>query len=197
MECMRQDLLSALLQGAITFLACPAAIRRTLVELPRDQVCLHTSAQDSPVSITRRSPQNDGPLELRRRELNRLGGRRQSVWRKHRSLVVALRRRYVHLPVVRNLRKTHPAETPIIFPFAIATMCAAMPVREPTIAGYRTTRTEQELCCTIFVDTLPSKNRATAPMPLAPVTMRSTFFLDATSRISLAGLPSRTSSSTT
>jgi len=44
---------------------------------------------------------------------------------------------------------------------------------------------------------LPSKNLATAPIPLAPVTMRSTFFFAATFKISSAGFPSWTTSSTT
>ena len=61
---------------------------------------------------------------------------------------------------------------------------------------HRTTRIEQVLCCTSFVDTLPSRKRATAPRPFAPETMRSTFRWSATFMISSAGWPSWQISST-
>ena len=53
----------------------------------------------------------------------------------------------------------------------------------------RTTNTEQCACCTTLVDTLPKRNRPTAPKPVAPVTIRSASWLSATFRIWSAGLP--------
>lgn len=55
---------------------------------------------------------------------------------------------------------------------------------------YLTTRTEQELCWTTLVETLPSRKRAIAPSPLAPITIKSARCLDATFMISSAGFPS-------
>ena len=70
--------------------------------------------------------------------------------------------------------------------------------KEPTEdAGYRMRRTEQEPSWTSFVEILPSRNRATDPVPLAPVTMRSAFLLAATFRISSTGFPDRTMDRTT
>lgn len=64
-------------------------------------------------------------------------------------------------------------------------------VRKPRASSaepaYRTTRTEQALCCTSFVETLPRKKRATAPRPLAPATIRSVPRRSATFMISSAG----------
>jgi hypothetical protein len=62
---------------------------------------------------------------------------------------------------------------------------------------HRTTNTEQWLCCTILVETLPRRNRAIAPNPFAPVTIRSALFLDAVLSTSSAGFPRRTIPSTT
>ena len=61
--------------------------------------------------------------------------------------------------------------------------------------AYRTIRTDEELCCTNLVETLPRKNLAIAPSPLAPPTMRSHFTRSAAFRISSAGWPNRRSCS--
>ena len=55
---------------------------------------------------------------------------------------------------------------------------------------YLTTSTEQGLCCTTRVDTLPRRNRAMAPSPWAPITIRSAWCLEATFIITSAGFPS-------
>jgi len=55
---------------------------------------------------------------------------------------------------------------------------------------YLTTSTEQELCCTTRVDTLPRRNRSMAPSPLAPITIRSAWCLEATFMILSARFPS-------
>jgi hypothetical protein len=54
---------------------------------------------------------------------------------------------------------------------------------------YRTTSTEQLACCTTRVDTLPMRNRAMAPSPWAPITIRSAFCREAAFLISSAGFP--------
>ena len=56
---------------------------------------------------------------------------------------------------------------------------------------HRTTSTAQFACCTTRVETLPRRNRAMAPSPLAPITIRSACCLEATFMISSAGFPSR------
>ena len=52
-----------------------------------------------------------------------------------------------------------------------------------------TTRTEQWACWTTLVETLPKRNRPTAPKPFAPVTIKSASCVSAAFRISSAGLP--------